>query len=407
MRFNINQSAASCVCVAIFSGLCIGQVVDQDYKVEHNFNFQPSGDVIEVIGSEFRHAWIQTDGIFGNVWSVESLTQSPDFDPFGTESFAGGFGGIPSAFNSGLAGLPVQCSYNLFNIPPAGINGFQCIILPLDASFADACTEFFVAPYSTMPPFSIQGTVGSSGGVHAINASCYAYSSAAVSVRGGINLANGSIQWSPVISDAVGGGTGAISGMQDPVYMVAFNLDTGTQVEASFFDYTLDSSGPGMVLWENGVFETDHTDLEFILDIPPTYLAPGESGNMHLLIENGVITISDDSGIFNGMLPPAGDSVPLVFPLPSDFLLNYNLNLDPAFGWDVTMDLSGAGNSLAMAGCRADLNGDGDLNFFDISLFIELFTEGDLGADFTDDKELNFFDVSAFISAYSKGCDSK
>lgn len=54
--------------------------------------------------------------------------------------------------------------------------------------------------------------------------------------------------------------------------------------------------------------------------------------------------------------------------------------------------------------CVADLNGDGDLNFFDVSAFLTAFNSGDLSADFTGDGVLNFFDVSDFLSAFSAGC---
>ena len=54
--------------------------------------------------------------------------------------------------------------------------------------------------------------------------------------------------------------------------------------------------------------------------------------------------------------------------------------------------------------CPADLAPDGELNFFDVSAFIKLYTSGDLAADFAPDGELNFFDVSAFITAFNMGC---
>lgn len=61
--------------------------------------------------------------------------------------------------------------------------------------------------------------------------------------------------------------------------------------------------------------------------------------------------------------------------------------------------------SYTVAGaCRADLTGDGELNFFDVSAFISAFGDQDPSADFTGDGALNFFDVSAFVSAFSAGC---
>ena len=54
--------------------------------------------------------------------------------------------------------------------------------------------------------------------------------------------------------------------------------------------------------------------------------------------------------------------------------------------------------------CAPDLNGDGDLNFFDISLFLNGFNAGDLAVDFNGDGFLNFFDVSAFLNGFNAGC---
>lgn len=54
--------------------------------------------------------------------------------------------------------------------------------------------------------------------------------------------------------------------------------------------------------------------------------------------------------------------------------------------------------------CPADLNGDGDLNFFDVSAFLGAFATMDPIADFTGDGLFNFFDVSAFLTEFSAGC---
>lgn len=54
--------------------------------------------------------------------------------------------------------------------------------------------------------------------------------------------------------------------------------------------------------------------------------------------------------------------------------------------------------------CPADLTGDGELNFFDVSAFLSAFTAMNPVADFTDDGQFNFFDVSAFLNAFAAGC---
>jgi hypothetical protein len=54
--------------------------------------------------------------------------------------------------------------------------------------------------------------------------------------------------------------------------------------------------------------------------------------------------------------------------------------------------------SEPVAGCAADLNDDGELNFFDVSAFLNTMP------DFNNDGEFNFFDVSAFLNAFARGC---
>ncbi len=58
----------------------------------------------------------------------------------------------------------------------------------------------------------------------------------------------------------------------------------------------------------------------------------------------------------------------------------------------------------ALASCQADINGDGNLNFLDVSEFLSLFGDGDLSVDFVADGLLNFFDVSEFLALYGAGC---
>ncbi len=46
----------------------------------------------------------------------------------------------------------------------------------------------------------------------------------------------------------------------------------------------------------------------------------------------------------------------------------------------------------------------GDLNFFDISEFLTVFSAGDFAADINNDGVLNFFDISEFLTIFSNGC---
>jgi hypothetical protein len=62
--------------------------------------------------------------------------------------------------------------------------------------------------------------------------------------------------------------------------------------------------------------------------------------------------------------------------------------------------------STASAQCRADLDGSGELDFFDFLAFQNLFAAGDLRADFTGEGILDFFDFLAFQDEFAAGCPS-
>lgn len=57
-----------------------------------------------------------------------------------------------------------------------------------------------------------------------------------------------------------------------------------------------------------------------------------------------------------------------------------------------------------LASCQPDLNSDTNLNFLDVSLFLQLFANQDTTADLNNDNQYNFLDVSAFLAAFAAGC---
>jgi Trypsin len=62
------------------------------------------------------------------------------------------------------------------------------------------------------------------------------------------------------------------------------------------------------------------------------------------------------------------------------------------------------GVSCGTDSCPADVTGDGMLDFFDVSAFLNALGSMDPIADFTGDGQLDFFDVSAFLQAFGAGC---
>ncbi len=69
-----------------------------------------------------------------------------------------------------------------------------------------------------------------------------------------------------------------------------------------------------------------------------------------------------------------------------------------------SFDDSDVSFTITGTSCVADLTGDGVLNFFDVSAFLNAYTAMAPLADFTGDGVYDFFDVSAFLNAYNAGC---
>lgn len=59
---------------------------------------------------------------------------------------------------------------------------------------------------------------------------------------------------------------------------------------------------------------------------------------------------------------------------------------------------------VPISACDADINGDGVLDFFDISEFLRYFSALNPIADINGDGEYDFFDISGYLSLYSAGC---
>jgi FG-GAP repeat len=142
-----------------------------------------------------------------------------------------------------------------------------------------------------------------------------------------------------------------------------------------------------------------------------------------IAMDRGVVAVgtiwNDDNGSQSGSayLFDASTGAQLVKLLPSDGAADDNFGNSIAINNGVVAvgasleDGNGENSGSAyvfdsgyVLDCLADLTGDGELNFFDVSGFLLLFQLNDLRADLTSDGEFNFFDVSAFLNAFSEGC---
>jgi len=114
-------------------------------------------------------------------------------------------------------------------------------------------------------------------------------------------------------------------------------------------------------------------------------------GTLMMLYNNGMMGFDPTPPVY-----VTGSDSPMIFADANGDGLNDVLLLRD--GVAVLLNEGGAGS------CRADLNGDGDLSFFDVSRFIEQYLAGNPAADINGDGALNNFDVSEFIKIFNMGC---
>ena len=116
--------------------------------------------------------------------------------------------------------------------------------------------------------------------------------------------------------------------------------------------------------------------------------------------DNGLFGVDDDSaGYPNAYLSP---DMPIEKGLEHIIIVSSYSNWEQSrYGQFVVI----LGDDLEFVNlCAADLNGDGVLNFFDVSAFLIAYNAMDPVADFNNDGLFNFFDVSAFLSSFNQGC---
>jgi len=183
-------------------------------------------------------------------------------------------------------------------------------------------------------------------------------------------------------------GAGVITSTENPT-IYDFVLAVPAQL-----DMVINQSLPG----------TDPTDIP--IDALPIVLPV--AGQLEVISDDVIVvtmTLQPDPIMVE--TPIEGATLPdIPFELPtlgSDTASVIFSSIPNSISLDAMLDLSivSTGNATT---CAADLNSDGDLNFFDVSAFLGAFAAMDPISDFDSNGEFNFFDVSSFLAAFAGGC---
>ncbi len=211
-----------------------------------------------------------------------------------------------------------------------------------------------------------------------------------------------------------------------------FDVSTGDQINrlsagngtwTDFFGDAIDIDN-GLVAvgaWARSIF-FDHSGAAYVFDASTgdqvSYIVPSDGHDrdhfgISVAIDDGVVAIGSHQDGDNGFNAGSAYLYDAVSGSRIDKLLAHDGSAFDYFGESIAIehgrvvvgavgDEDNGSNSGSVyvfdSVCRADFNGDGLLDFFDVSSFLNA------SPDFNGDGVFDFFDVAGFLNAFSAGC---
>jgi hypothetical protein len=301
------------------------------YDVSHRFRILPGGNVVPVVtAATFQHAWVHDPGLR---FQVTPAAQPPGFRNDGRE-FVAGNGQI------GQFGLGVPLNEVTTNIPAAGL------VVPRSTANVPAPNNSAQANSDvTVNAFGVGGAVSGTLRVHGfadavVRRDAYAFSSARV-IAQGANRGAGGIVWRPAVqSGTLAGGSW---GIFDPIAFEMFDLLTD-QLLAEGTLLEIVGDGDGTIAWDSDTFSLNAMNARFSIEIPGMFTS--QQGSLELEVSAGQVTLATATGLFAGLsLPSIGSPGTFSMPLPSEFVLDYDLDPTQDRDVNVTFDFSGGGSA--------------------------------------------------------------
>jgi len=203
---------------------------------------------------------------------------------------------------------------------------------------------------------------------------------------------------------------GIASGQTTEVAPHIFRVESGVSFElnnagaSSFLFNWTDSSGSVI----------DEEDPTLILTAGETYTFRRLTGSHPFVVTDTSLPTSGTDGFyerdtFDGAVIDAATLQPIADftadPAPTTDFIEWSLTGEEIGDYFYTCRVTGhagmAGRIEVVAGsvsCAPDLNGDGNLDFFDVSFFLSN------SVDYNGDTDFDFFDVSQFLQEFGAGC---
>ncbi len=317
------------------------------YDVEHTLRLRPGGNIVPTVtATYYAHAWVQeqrNDCVASEV--QPSAAQPLGWGAFGTDRLSGLRGQIR---NSGNGGGGTEATPDIVRVGAGGLsqtftaNARGCL------SRAVANATFAINPLAAGGP--VTGTIRAHGDATAVirpprKSAAYAFSMAMVEAQGGRLLRNGKIEWRKVVRDVVSGKASARRQV-DPIDYTVRDLVTGVVTTGTLYSVIIEATNQaaGGFHWESNIVSIAVQDLNFTVGFPSTNTSL--QGTASLTIRGGAVTASSATGIYAGLLPSPGASVPLSFTMPNQVDFDYDLGDFDGHDLEVALNFDGAGEAF-------------------------------------------------------------
>ena len=142
-------------------------------------------------------------------------------------------------------------------------------------------------------------------------------------------FARGNITWDPSITEQVSGTAIANARLMDPIHFDIIDLDGGSLLGGDLLEIEADLAPDGALDWAGGTFSLDAIFFRLLIQLATPFTL--QQGTVDFLVEGGVVTRSNATGIFAGLLPGVGS--PGTFSVPfGPIVFDYDLGPVPEGG---------------------------------------------------------------------------
>jgi len=284
------------------------------FDMSHDFSILPgvvAAPLPVMTWKDFEHVYVSTPGYSDDIqWSPTA--QSPGFSS-GKPDWQDSTGRL---WNLG-ASNPVPILTNQTSVGSGSFFDSHTLSASAGAGSATAMASLQVNPYS--PGSALTGTLRTTGSAEADpgqpDALAYDFASSNLTVRGlTADWASGHIRWTPSISDPAYFIWPLPRVRRDPINVRILAADDTVLLEETLLDVTIGLTEPlagqeGSYSWTGDVLAfTNALEGEFSVQADSSYIAAEDRGTALLVIHGGLVTFSEDTGVFDGLLPSVGTS---------------------------------------------------------------------------------------------------